>query len=119
MSPTSPTNEPIPGSVIETGYDVTLARASVGPGWRTLIDEIFAAKPDDVLIVQVKQKMGALRIYTEPYEHPTFTRFIRDRERRSVTICERCGERGSLRERPVDAGVRTLCDRHQAERSKR
>ncbi len=47
------------------GYDIQLAKDSVGPGWASLIDKVFDAKPPDLRIVQVKEKYAGLRIYTD------------------------------------------------------
>lgn len=54
-----------PGFVIDCGYDLPLALASVGPGWAELVREGFASVSPLGRIVQVKKKFGQLRIYPE------------------------------------------------------
>lgn len=54
----------IPGAFDSRGYDLDMALRSVGPGWRRLVERVFDAKPDEVDIVQVKEKFAGLRVYT-------------------------------------------------------
>ena len=60
-----------PGRVVREGggYDLDLAKASVGAGWHPLLERIFAARPEGVEIVQVKEKFGGLRCYFHPGPH--------------------------------------------------
>ena len=85
----------IPGLVIEEGYDRGLAKLSVGKGWHGLIDILFDAKPDDVVVVQVKEKFGGLRFYvggaTEQYHD-----LIGVAEWMSECLCENCGKVGQV-----------------------
>jgi hypothetical protein len=55
-----------PGAVIyeDGGYDLDLAKRSVGAGWHGFLERLFAAKPTWVQVVQVKEKFGGLRVYT-------------------------------------------------------
>lgn len=52
-----------PGGVWYDGYDLELAKQSVGKGWHQLLEKVFAAKPTDARIVQVKEKFARLTIY--------------------------------------------------------
>jgi hypothetical protein len=45
------------------GYDLDLAKQSVGLGWHGIIERLFAAKPAWVQVIQVKEKFGGLRFY--------------------------------------------------------
>ncbi len=94
---------------------------SVGDGWYHLID-VFCAKLmkylydmsgealPEVYIVQVKEKFGVLRIYTEGYWDYNTTQLAIDAERESADICERCSEAGTLYERRK--WLKTLCEEH-------
>lgn len=104
----------LPGWVISEngGYDRDLALASVGPGWASLINRVFDAlerlgKP--TTIVQVKEKYGGLRIYTDNYV-AEFEAIIQQAELESFAMCETCGEPGVLRNN--DGWYITACDLH-------
>jgi hypothetical protein len=56
--------ECLPGDVVLEGYDLDLALRSVGPGWRGLVERVFAAKPEWLRVVQVKEKFAGLRVYS-------------------------------------------------------
>jgi hypothetical protein len=105
-----------PGFVIEdeVGYDRELARRSVGPGWASLVGEIFDfrdAHCPHARVVQVKEKFGALTVYLEgPHAClGVLSDFVAEVERRSETICERCGAPGLTR---AGAWIQTLCRVH-------
>ncbi len=96
------------------GYDRDLARHSVGSGWASLIDEVFDLRDRDfpsVRIVQVKEKWGALTVYTagDEHDHPAFSEFLAAIRERSYYVCEECGAPGVLR---GGGWYRTLCDAH-------
>jgi len=98
----------MPGYVYDDGYDIALAKASVGIGWHGLLKEIFDVIPADVRVIQVKEKIGGLRCYIDNATRETFeiVDAICDR---SYTICEDCGQPGRLRQ---GGWLRTLCDQH-------
>lgn len=76
-------------------YTLEEALASVGKGWAPLIERLFAAKPANVKVQQVKEKFGTLRFYTSP--NPIgYENFIIGVERESATICEWCGKPGTI-----------------------
>ena len=101
------------------GYDLKMAKGSVGPGWTHLIEAFFQAKEhhtkynprlgwQDVVVIQVKEKFGQLRIYTHTTT-PAIDGYIEALESVSVRTCEACGSPGKLRKR---AWMLTLCDAH-------
>jgi hypothetical protein len=102
-----------PTAVIYEGYDRNLALQSVGSGWAALINEVFdffeSAKIKNVRIIQVKEKWGGLRIYTD-YMNDAFDQKIREVEKRSFTVCEVSGTPGKLRK--CNGWYRTLSDEH-------
>jgi len=61
-------------------------------------------------VMQVKQKLGLLRYYVRPRISDERIRiFIRRAEDRSGSVCECCGQPGTLRR--SQRGASTLCDR--------
>jgi hypothetical protein len=126
----------IPGFVVygDGGYDCELAKRSVGPGWHSLLDQIFDAKPNNVIIEQVKEKYSWLTIYHSlhyEYDNETgevlnpeiaegksyeayeaFSKMVEVVEYKSGTICEECGQKGKFRS---GGWYRTLCDEHALE----
>ncbi len=103
--------EPVyPTFVVHSGYTRQLALNSVGTGWAGLVNEVFdmLEKTKGIKIIQVKEKWGGLRIYTD-FMHPEFDKFIMDVEVRSFTVCEQCGKSGALRE---GGWLLTQCDEH-------
>lgn len=97
------------------GYDLEMAKQSVGKGWRPLLEELFKYMENnkkygnpghEAVIIQVKEKFGILRIYAiEGDEY--FYGVIAGLELASSVICEACGQPGKLRKR---AWLLTLCD---------
>jgi hypothetical protein len=90
------------------------AKRYVGKGWHPLIDTIYdmlERREPNYVIVQVKEKLGGLRVYAEG---GTVSRrglhFIWDVEKQSQTVCEMCGAEGRLRTNR--AWYKTLCDTH-------
>ncbi|MBV5246934.1 hypothetical protein KUF57_25740, partial [Mycolicibacterium sp. PAM1] len=89
----------------------------VGPGWHLLIiatDARLAAIDPNYVLLQVKEKFGALRYYCQPSGEDPATDLwemlesITDQaERTSVAICEQCGKSGTLVE--INAWLKTLC----------
>ena len=84
-------------------------------GWQSLIESVCdvidlvnADRPDDkkVRIIQVKEKCGGLRFYTDR-EDLDVDGAIRSAEGRSYLTCETCGAPGTLW---TDGWWKTLCD---------
>lgn len=101
-----------PGFVVPSGYDLELALASVGAGWAELIKQVFTFMEtikEPVKIVQVKEKWGGLRIYTDCMNEK-MDNFITRMERHSFSICEACGKKGALYKR--GGWYFTSCDEH-------
>jgi hypothetical protein len=100
-----------PTFVIHEGYDRALALESVNTGWQPLVDELFdfieQQKINNVRIVQVKEKWGGLRVYTDMM-HDKLDAKIADVQKRSFTICEVSGAAGKLRN--CNGWYRTLSD---------
>jgi len=71
-----------------------------GDGWFGLVRDLSARlEPCGVFAVQVKEKYGSLRFYTEPVPVEVadeVDRLIDEAEAKSEVICELCGEPGKL-----------------------
>lgn len=99
-----------PSFVIYEGYDRALALESVGKGWASLIHEVFDYMENNKThskIIQVKEKWGGLRIYTDVIDNNLDKKII-EIEKKSFTICEVSGEPGKLRN--CNGWYRTLSD---------
>jgi len=108
MKPVSPK---YPTYVIYEGYDRAIALESVGKGWSSLINEVFDYMEQNKThskIIQVKEKWGGLRIYTDVIDDNLDKKII-EVEKRSFTMCETCGSPGALR---GGSWYQTLCDAH-------
>jgi len=83
---------------------------AVGDGWRPLvqqtIDRLRAVMPD-IKIVQVKEKFGGLRIYTDIYT-PAIQQIIIEAEAEATKVCEYCGSRCDVDTRG-GGWIKTLC----------
>jgi hypothetical protein len=101
-----------PASFYSLGYTREQALMSVDIGWHGLVNKVFdkleSIKNIIIVIDQVKEKYGGLRIYSSPM-HEEFDRFILGLETESYKICETCGEVGALR---GGGWYKTLCDKH-------
>lgn len=86
----------------------------VGPGWHWLTQllTLLADSEESCRVVQVKEKFGGLRFYTEG-ESKTLSDVIWAAEGLTQIICEECGKLG--RSRP-GGWVKTLCDKCWEER---
>jgi hypothetical protein len=100
-----------PSEVIHEGYDRSLALQSVGSGWASLINELFDFidnnKIKNVKIIQVKEKWGGLRVYTD-FINTSLQKKIHELELRSFSVCEVTGDPGRLRN--CNGWYRTLSD---------
>ena len=85
-------------------------------GWNVLLKELI----EDLIelgwnkqVCQVKEKFGGLRFYINEGSDEIYDRLIKA-ERESYHICEKCGEKGELRN---DNGwYLTLCENHYIEK---
>jgi len=87
----------------------------VGKGWEPLVRKVYNAKTGlgiPVGILQVKEKWGGLRIYTD-YFVPEIEEVIRKVCSDSLTICEVCGASAGL----VKKGTwyQTRCEEHRGD----
>ena len=93
------------------GYTREMGLTSVGKGWAPLINRVFdklETIKGSIKIVQVKEKWGGLRIYTD-YSNKELDKVIYDAEKESLEICEVCGKPGKLRGK---TWYYTSCDEH-------
>jgi len=98
-------------------------RLDVGPGWYLLIvelDQALAQVDAGYALLQVKEKFGGLRYYTQESDDLTVegrercAALIDEAERRSASTCETCGGSGSLHTN-ARRWFRTLCAGHAEE----
>jgi hypothetical protein len=90
-----------------------------GPGWWPIIaglDQDLRALYPEYRVVQVKEKFGGLRYYTEGVGEAG-KRLIRLAEQIAEMTCEECGQPGKPRSRR--GWMKTLCDTDAAEWSQR
>lgn len=79
-----------------------------GDGWYDLLWELSEKLESmGVQAVQVKEKLGTLRFYTDLYNEE-ISKLIREACDKSSVICEVCGNPGSLR---TDGWWETLCNK--------
>lgn len=85
-----------------------------GPGWYPLIYELLDKLQDivdeqklDIEVVEIKEKYGGLRVYLSSYTDE-IEALTEEYKERSYTICENCGDPGSLR--VIRGWYQTLCD---------
>jgi hypothetical protein len=98
-------------SVNYRGYTREMGLTSVGKGWAPLINRVFdklETIKGSIKIVQVKEKWGGLRIYTD-YSNKELDKVIYDVEHESLEMCEVCGQSGKLRGK---SWYYTSCDEH-------
>jgi hypothetical protein len=106
---------------VDNARRIYLIEGSVGDGWVPLaleLNEKLNELYPDYQLEQIKEKFGGLRYYTNiPYrendELTEGTKLIDEAEGKSYKICEECGEPGEPR---YGGWVKTLCDKHHAER---
>ena len=82
----------------------------VGAGWAALINKAYdyLSERPNIIVVQVKEKYGGLRIYTDAYDEEV-DKVLMLLEIDSFNICEVCGAAGKLR---GGSWYRTLCEEH-------
>jgi hypothetical protein len=78
-------------------------------------------QPDDVeppqqfVVVQIKEKFGGLRFYGD-YSDEFIDGVVSMAEGMSYSVCEECGDAGIAR---TEGWIKTLCDKHHAERQEK
>lgn len=88
------------------------------PGWARLVTELDAALraiAPDIRYLDIKEKFGALRVYTTHDSNPAVQMLTDDAERRFETLCESCDAAGTLHKSRM-GWYRTLCPTCAAER---
>ena len=88
-----------------------------GRGWDKLVWELvnnLKAHGWNMDAKQIKEKFGGLRFYIGD-SNDILDKLINEAEIKSYTICETCGEPGTLRQK---GWWKTLCDTHHKEREK-
>lgn len=95
------------------GYDLALAKESIGVGWHPLLERFFeraeqrqGGTAHDIVVIQVKEKFGTLRIYFHGGDDFDLG-YAAGLEAASALLCETCGARGSTR---GGSWLRTVCD---------
>lgn len=90
-----------------------------GDGWLPIIERLDARLREissDYRVVQVKEKFGTLRYYTDGFKGETWDAYanaVRQAEAESAVTCEVCGSAGVLDTEL--RWIRTLCPEHSRE----
>lgn len=103
---------------IGKGGPVTNWKGDVGQGWHSLLDELHAELvkvAPDYVTGQVKEKFAALTVYVSPHSRE-IAEILGKYYDRSRTVCEECGQPGWVRHSRF--WLKTLCDEHEASRSR-
>lgn len=109
----------IPAELAGTPFATPEVVSGVGEGWHPLLVELHRRLVEvdpSYRVAQFKEKFGALRVYvdvSDPERCDAAEAIVEEIERRSATVCERCGNPGALRQGPW---VQTLCQEHAAGR---
>jgi hypothetical protein len=80
----------------------------IGKGWHLLIYGLYATKPDDVRVIDVKEKFGTLRFYVDGATEDYYG-LIAQAEVASSYMCEKCGNSGQIANVPEGSWIKTLC----------
>lgn len=96
--------------VADKSSPIMLFGIEVNKGWYELIDNLFENLSEGIILLQVKEKFGGLRVY---YAGGTKedNKLIMEAESKSVKICETCGKTGELHNNGGWYSV--LCDEHK------
>lgn len=87
-----------------------------GSGWRRHLLPLLAslearARNSDVRLLQVKEKLGALRVYYKP-RSATLDALVLAAERASVHTCEVCGTEGQIHK--LGGRLEARCPQHSS-----
>ena len=90
---------------LEADYGVSLPAFRCHGGWEVPLRQILEEAKirgllDGLVVEEIKEKFGGLRVYTRPPDRRAdewrrFNRKVRKIEDTSLEICEQCGESGS------------------------
>lgn len=87
-----------------------------GIGWDKIVDPLIEyCEKRGIKILQVKEKFGGLRFYTETNTEE-LDELIRQAEEKCSYTCEECGEEGKMTSYDW---MRVLCPKHMEEFNKR
>jgi hypothetical protein len=104
----------------------SIYKFEIGKGWYSLIYDLSwnitlhndynEGHSPTVQAIQVKEKLGKLKFYVEPYDEEV-QKWITETENKSEKICEVCGKEGKLRGDELinekrDGWYRTRCEEH-------
>ena len=87
------------------------AKTCVGEGWAGLIDKIYDQLTEEMIVCQVKEKIGSLRVYVQ-FASESVRDLINDTQQESYSICELCGA-PSVQSANEYRSTTTRCDLHQ------
>lgn len=105
----------------QKSIDLDAALQFVGTGWSSLIREVFdvinSIESGPIIVLQVKEKWGGLRIYVDSTKCNQSDRdrlhaVLVDTENRSFKTCEQCGAPGNQR---GNNWIYTSCEEHVVE----
>lgn len=89
------------------------------PGWAKIaLPVIDRCESDKIVICQIKEKFGGLRIYTDINASEDLYVMIDRAESDSLTVCMKCGKPGQRNARGT-GWLLTLCEEHHKEREER
>lgn len=102
-------NKPLSESLMAFGFEC-------GKGWFGIIEEmcekLSKVVPEDFEIIQVKEKFGGLRVYSN-FSNDEIDKIITEAEIKAESTCEICGDVGKER---GGSWIRTLCDKCNGEK---
>jgi hypothetical protein len=82
----------------------------VGPGWKPIVEKyVPMIKAKGGFIMQVKEKFGGLRIYSQGGDYEAISDLERTAESISFLTCEYCGEPGNLKNK--NGWIKTCCEK--------
>ena len=87
------------------------AKTCVGEGWSVLIDKIYDQLIEEMIVVQVKEKLGSLRVYVQCASE-SVRDLINDIQQQSYSICEICGA-ASIQATNEHRMTTTRCELHK------
>lgn len=90
---------------------------SIGDGWKHLLIPIkHYCDKHGIVILQIKEKFGGLRVYTDTMDEK-LDELIRQAEETASHTCQDCGEEGKLVS--PNGWMLTLCEKHELERKRK
>jgi len=84
-------------------------KGAIGKGWEPIVEQTLDRIEDKGgFILQVKEKFGGLRIYTQGGDREAIDDLVRAAEKICDVTCEECGSLGGLRNN--GSWLKTLCN---------